>query len=196
MWTPDMPKRVRDALSWLIGIAISVPLVILTGTGTPQVQHVAFGVVTVLLLGACFGSTLRTDPVAFLSIAVGPLLINIAAALSPETIWTTAQLEAFGWLALFLFGGARIWPWWQREVLRRFRRGSAEREVLDAERRIRRLAFGPDSSPDTWAALHEEISGLYRWMTPRTKSTIVALASIPPTLVDGTRPEWNGSLGA
>src|SRR5215217_8717433 len=120
---PTWAEDVAWVLSGLIAIGVTWALVQIWGRSVlvplEVAALVAFGVF-------CLGDFARTDPVGFASIA-GPLIaLGLITFLAIPDRVTDVVVLAGLWVALWLFASPRLWPWWSRNVLRRYRSGSAE----------------------------------------------------------------------
>lgn len=171
-----LPPIVREVVQSAAVVFVMLGSLVFAAVLSPQAWSWVLVALVVAMGITCFGYLLRTDPIAFLTIAPPPIVLAIVAAVAIRDA-RVVQLLIAAWLLTWTFATSTIWPWWNRVVLRRMRSGSPETEVRDAYRRLYVLSQTDEGWWD-WAVWTKEIGGLGRWLTPRTAPVIAALTSI------------------
>ncbi len=181
-------NALRFAVSQVVGVAVVLAVIVglsLVGvdrTLTPVLLYAGFWLLVVM----CFGRWLFTDPAAFVTIVIPAVVVATVGLVSFRSI---GLLIAVVWLGIWLSAlRRRLWVWWSRNVLRRYRPGSRDRGLFDAIRRIGVIMSTPRTEL-TWDDLWNERSQLGQWATPVTMPVIAALQSWTVVYADGSRAD-------
>ena len=168
-----MPSWVTELaliLAWPLAIAVSWTLGDVFGSWV----WIAFWLMGLLGWGFfCLGGFARSDPVGFASIMAPPIALA-GVALSVLAVGGKAGtiiLASLAWELVWTLACSRIWPWWSRNILRRYRPGSPEAELLSEWGPITRLWRSATTTEDA-KALWGRLLGLQRLETERTRPVI------------------------
>jgi hypothetical protein len=163
---------IGSLLAWQLDVVAS---------SLPVVIYVLFAALIVF----CFETYRRDHPVSYLSIvgpAIAVALVGLLRYPDPRPVAVASV-----WLILWQTPAGRlVWPWWQRNVLRRMRAGTPEREMLDAARRVWAIAT-PPLTQEAWNAAWAEIGNASIWVRPHTVALHSVMQSWVHVLADGTQ---------
>ena len=182
----DAPAHGRLTRNGLIApVAIVASFAVWQVEGVAALYPIAIQVGFIAIVVFCFGRYRIDNPLSYLSI-VGPAVAVAIVGLVrfPDPFATVlASLWLLFWISPL---GRLLWPWWQRNVLRRMRPGTPEREMLEASKRVWEIA-SPPLTQATWEAAWTEIGNAARWMRPHTVAIHAAMQSWVHVLADGTQ---------
>jgi hypothetical protein len=175
MWLPNWVGELALILAWPMTIAVAWTAGDLLGSWIW---------ITMWLVGLfgwgffCLGAFARSDPLGFASI-VAPSIVFAAVALAALVTGgkATTMLASLAWVLAWTLAGTRIWPWWSRNVLRRYRPGSPEAELFNAWGPLMGLR-GSASTTEDGKAVWSKLVGLQQLETKRTRPVIAGLFAL------------------
>lgn len=158
-WLPNVGILVVMAalLPWAVAL--------MNGTLTRDLARATWFVMLLGLIAGWFGALLVDDPVAFLSIGALPLVLGLVQLFVPGRTYLFDI--ALAWAIAWLFLSGRLWRWWSRNILRRWRPGSPEEGV-----RLAKVAFYQHLAAGEADEARQIASRVQALGNPRTKPVI------------------------